>query len=83
MAAVVSLALGGLAGASVILRVTEAIREAELDAVTVATRALAGDPTPCEPVIPQVEKCLVDDGIATIRIAKEGVRATAVAGPER
>ncbi len=83
MGAVVSLALGGLAGASVILRVTDAIREAELGAATVATRALAGDPTPCEPAIPRVEKCVVDDGIATVRIAKDGVRATAVAGPER
>jgi len=83
MGAVVSLALGGLAGATVIVRVTDTIREAELVAATVATRALAGDPTPCEPAIARVEKCLVDDGIATVRIAKDGVRATAVAGPER
>ena len=83
MGAVVSLALGGLAGVSVILRVTDAIREAELSAAAAATRALAGDPTPCLPAIPRVEKCLVDDGIATVRIAKDGVRATAVAGPER
>lgn len=83
--AVVSLALGGLAGASVILRVTDTIREAELVASTVATRALAGSPTPCHPApsTTEVEKCLVDDGIATVRIAKDGVRATAVAGPER
>ncbi len=83
MGAVVSLALGGLAGATVILRVTDAIREAELSAATVATRALAGDPTPCEPAIPRVDKCLIDNGVATVRIAKDGVRATAVAGPER
>lgn len=83
MGAVVSLALGGLAGISIVLRVSDTIREAELSAATVATRALAGDPTPCEPVVPRVEKCVVDDGIATVRIAKDGVRATAVAGPER
>lgn len=83
MGAAVSLALGGLAGVSVILRVTDAIREAELSAATVATRVLAGDPTPCEPAIPRVEKCLIDDGVATVRIAKDGVRASAVAGPER
>jgi hypothetical protein len=81
--AVVTLALGGLAGIAIVLRVTDAIREAELGAVTIATRALAGDPTPCEPTIPRVEKCLIDDGIATVRIVKDGVRATAVAGPER
>ena len=82
MGAVVSLALGGLAGAGVIVRVADAIREAELTASTVATRALAGDPTPCEPALPRVDTCVVDDGIATVRIAKDGVRATAVAGPE-
>ena len=82
MGAVVSLALGGLAGAGVIVRVADTIREAELTASTVATRALAGDPTPCEPALPRVDKCVVDDGIATVRIAKDGVRATAGAGPE-
>ena len=44
MGAVVSLALGGLAGAAVILRVTDTIREAELGAATVATRSLAPHP---------------------------------------
>jgi hypothetical protein len=83
MGAVVVLALGGLGGASVILRVTSAIREAELAASAVATRALAGDPSPCEPAVPHVEKCIVDDGIATVRVTIAGVRASAVAGPER
>jgi hypothetical protein len=83
MGAVVVLALGGLGGANVILRVTGAIREAELSAATVASRALAGDPTPCEPELPRVDKCLSDAGIATVRVHIDGVRATAVAGPER
>ena len=45
--AVVMLGLGGLGGAAVILRVTDAIRTAELTASAVATRALSGDTTPC------------------------------------
>lgn len=81
MGAVVALALGGLGGASVILRVTGALREAELGASTVATRALAGDPSPCEPRVPRVEMCIVDDGVATVRVNVDGVRATAIAGP--
>jgi hypothetical protein len=83
MGAVVVLALGGLGGASVILRVTGAIRDAEAAASAVATRALAGDPSPCEPALPHVEKCIADDGIATVRVNIDGVRATAVAGPDR
>lgn len=83
MSAVVLLALGGLGGASVILRVTTAIREAELAAVTVATRAIAGDSTPCAPTIPRTERCIVDDGIATVRLRVDGVVASAIAGPER
>lgn len=83
MGAVVALALGGLGGASVILRVTGAIREAELAASTVALRALSGDPTPCEPGLPRSEKCIVDDRVATVRVNIDGVRATAVAGPAK
>ena len=81
--AVVVLALGGLGGASVIVRVTSAIRDAELLASTVATRSQSGDPTPCEPEVPRIEKCIVDDGIATVRVNLDGVRASAVAGPDR
>ena len=81
--AVVILGLGGLGGAAVILRVTDAIRTAELAAATVATRALAGDPTPCEPAIHAQESCGVTDGVATVRITVDGVTATAVAGPAR
>jgi hypothetical protein len=81
--AVVLLGLGGLGGAGVILRVTEAIRTAELTASAVATRALAGDPTPCEPALRGQESCGVTDGVATLRVSVNGVTATAVAGPER
>jgi hypothetical protein len=81
--AVVMLGLGGLGGAAVILRVTDAIRTAELAASTVATRALAGDPTACEPATRGQESCAVTNGVATVRVSKDGVSATAVAGPDR
>ena len=81
--AVVMLGLGGLGGAAVILRVTDAIRTAELAASTVATRALAGDPTPCAPATRGQESCAVTNGVATVRVSKDGVSATAVAGPDR
>lgn len=81
--AVVLLGLGGLGGAAVILRVTDAIRTAELAASTVATRTLAGDPTPCEPATPGQESCAVTNGVATVRVSNDGVIATAVAGPDR
>jgi hypothetical protein len=80
--AVVLLGLGGLGGAAVILRVTDAIRVAELAASAVATRALAGDPTPCEPALRAQQSCGVTDGVATVRITVDGVTATAVAGPD-
>ena len=80
---VVLLALGGLAGAGVILRVTDALRSSEIAAVTVATRAIAGDPTPCEPAITAQQSCVVSDGVATVRLTVDGVSVTAVAGPER
>ena len=81
--AVVMLGLGGLGGAAVILRVTDAIRTAELAASAVATRALAGDPTPCQPAKRAQEACAVANGVATVRIKVDGVVATAVAGPDR
>jgi len=81
--AVVLLGLGGLGGAAVILRVTDAIRTAELAASAVATRALAGDPTPCEPELQAQDSCGVTDGVATVQITVDGVTATAVAGPDR
>lgn len=81
--AVVMLGLGGLGGAAVILRVTDAIRTAELAASAVATRALAGDPTPCQPATRAQETCAVANGVATVRIKVGGVVATAVAGPDR
>ena len=81
--AVVLLGLGGLGGAGIILRVTESIRAAELTASAVATRALAGDPTPCEPALRAQEFCAVTDGVATVRVAVNGVTASAVAGPDR
>jgi hypothetical protein len=81
--AVVLLGLGGLGGAAVILRVTDAIRTAELAASAVATRSLAGDTTPCEPAIQAEESCGVTDGVATVRVLVDGVSATAVAGPDR
>ena len=82
LGSVVVLALGGLGGATVILRVTAALREAELAATSVASRALAGDPTPCEPAINRIESCLIAHGVATVRLSKDGVVATAVAGPD-
>ena len=81
LGSVVVLVLGGLGGANVILRVTAALRNAELAATSVATRALAGDPTPCEPTIAGAESCVVAHGVATVRSRKDGVVATAVAGP--
>jgi len=81
--AVVVLALGGLGGASVILRATTALRAAEIAATTVATRALAGDTTPCEPEVARTESCIMDGEVATVRMATDGVVATAIAGPER
>ena len=81
LGSVVILALGGLGGANVILRVTAALRNAELAATSVATRALAGDPTPCEPAISGTESCVIAHGVATVRARKDGVVATAVAGP--
>ena len=81
--AVVLLGLGGLGGAAVILRVTDTIRAAELAASTVATRALAGDPTPCEPATRGQESCAVTNEVATVRVFRDGVSATAIAGPDR
>ncbi len=81
LGSVVILALGGLGGANVIMRVTAALRNAELAATSVATRALAGDTTPCEPAITGTESCVVAHGVATVRSRKDGVVATAVAGP--
>ena len=81
--AVVLLGLGGLGGAAVILRVTDAIRTAELTASAVATRALSGDTTPCEPRLRALNSCGVTDGVATVQITVDGVTATAVAGPDR
>ena len=81
--AVVLLGLGGLGGAAVILRVTETIRTAELVAAAVATRSLAGDPTPCDPASREQQACTVMDGVATVRVLVDGVTATAVAGPDR
>jgi hypothetical protein len=81
LGSVVILALGGLGGANVIMRVTAALRNAELAATSVATRALAGDTTPCEPTIAGTESCVVAHGVATVRSRKDGVVATAVAGP--
>ena len=81
LGSVVILALGGLGGANVIMRVTAALRNAELAATSVATRALAGDPTPCEPAISGTESCVIAHGVATVRARKGGVVATAVAGP--
>jgi hypothetical protein len=81
--AAVLLGLGGLGGAAVILRVTDAIRTAELAASAVATRSLAGDPTPCAPALRAQESCGVTDGVATVRVLVDGVSATAVAGPDR
>ncbi len=81
--AVVLLGLGGLGGAAVILRVTDAIRNAELTASAVATRALAGNTTPCEPEFPAQNSCGVTDGVATVQITIDGVTASAVAGPDR
>jgi hypothetical protein len=80
--ACVVLALGGLGGATVIFRITEAIRNAELVAASVATRALAGDPTPCEPMPPGTRNCRVHNGVATIQTMTAGVVASAVAGPD-
>ncbi|MEY4312499.1 MAG: hypothetical protein RLZZ319_8, partial [Actinomycetota bacterium] len=60
-----------------------ALRTAELAAVSIATRALAGDPTPCEPSVPTVIECEVDGVIASATIDRDGTRATATAGPER
>ena len=77
------LGLGGLGGAAVILRVTDALRTAELAAATVATRALAGNLTPCKPAIQAQDSCGVTDGVATVRVTVDGVTATAVAGPDR
>jgi hypothetical protein len=81
--AVVILGLGGLGGAAVIIRVTDAIRTAELAASAVATRALAGDTTPCDPALRTQDTCGVTDGVATVQITVDGVTATAVAGPDR
>lgn len=80
--ACVVLALGGLGGATVILRVTTAVRQAEIAASAVATRALAGDATPCSPAPRHSEYCEVNDGMATVRVVTDGVVATAIAGPD-
>ena len=84
MAAVVLLGLGGLAGANVIVRVTDAIRAAETEAAAAATRALAGDTEPCDSVSSAVIDCVLDDdGSVTLRLVRDGVTASAIAGPER
>lgn len=82
MSSVVLLALGGLGGARVILRVTDALRDAENIAVSVATRAIEGDSTPCEPTFDGIERCDVVEGVATVRVRLGGVVASAVAGPD-
>ena len=64
-------------------QITGAIRQAELTASAIASRALAGDPTPCDPLPKVAETCHVDDGVATVRIVLDGFRASAIAGPER
>jgi hypothetical protein len=79
----ITVMFGGLYGAATLFRVTGALRSAELAAITVATRALAGDPTPCEPAIPTVASCSIDGLVATTSINRDGTRATATAGPER
>ena len=80
--ACVVLALGGLGGATVILRVTTAVRQAEIAASAVATRALAGDATPCVPAPRDSEFCEVHEGMATVRVVTDGVVASAIAGPD-
>ena len=80
---VVTLAVGGLFGVSTLLRITGAVRSAELAAFTVATRALAGFPDPCVPHVATVTTCTVDGVIATVTISRDGTVATATAGPER
>ena len=82
LGACVVLALGGLGGATVILRVTTAVRQAEIAASAVATRALAGAATPCVPAPRDFEFCEVHDGMATVRVVTDGVVASAIAGPD-
>ncbi len=80
---VVTLALGGLFGAATLIRVTGAVRTAELAAFTVATRALAGNADPCVPRVDTVTTCSLDGLVATVSIERDGTVATATAGPER
>jgi hypothetical protein len=79
----ITVMFGGLYGAATLFRVAGALRSSELAAISVATRALAGDPTPCEPTIPTVTACSIHGLVATTTINRDGTTATATAGPER
>ena len=56
---------------------------AELAAVTIATRTLAGDPDPCDPHVDTVTECSVNGLVATVTAVRDGTVATATAGPDR
>ena len=74
---------GLLAGISVMVHATAALRAAEHEAIAIATERAAGERDPCVRASPPVVSCSIDRLSATVAVVVHGVRATAVAGPER
>ena len=80
---VVALGFGLIAGISVMVHATAALRAAEREAISVATERAAGERDPCARSAPLVISCSTAGLSATVTVVLQGVRATAVAGPER
>lgn len=80
---VVALGFGLIAGISVMVHATAALRAAEREAISVATERAAGERDPCVRTSPPVVSCSTDGLSAKVTIVLQGARATAVAGPER
>ena len=79
----VALGFGLLAGISVMVHATAALRAAERAAIAVATERTAGERDPCVRMTAPIVACSIDGLSATVTVALNGVRATAIAGPER
>ena len=79
----VALGFGLLAGISVMVHATAALRAAEREAIAVATERASGECDPCARTTSAVVACSIDGLSATVTVALHGVRASALAGPER
>ena len=80
---ITALAFGLLSGISAVRHATDALRTAEREAIGAATAFSEGEPDPCARVHETVVDCVRDGRAVTVTVVRNGIRASATAGPDR